>query len=97
MISVGDARPHPAPQNGQLSPIDGYSARSHTVRMETPPFGISLSPEREKEIAELRVSTVARLRPVCAGWSPEEFDALVDHVVTTTWKYQLRDRHGGAK
>ena len=55
--------------------------------METPPFGISLAPEREEARRALKEVIAQRLEAVCVGWSEEDFNALVDQVASTTLKY----------
>ena len=55
--------------------------------METPPFGISLALEREEARRALKKAIAQRLEAVCAGWSEEDFAALVDQVASTTLKY----------
>lgn len=41
-------------------------------------------------LAELREEIASRLRPVCADWPDERFAELVEHIATTTFKYESR-------
>ena len=44
------------------------------------------SQTRDAIVADL----TRRLRPVCADWSEEEFNAMIEHLADITWKYQTR-------
>lgn len=41
-------------------------------------------------LAALRDDLASRLRPVCADWPDELFATLIEHVATTTLKYEGR-------
>jgi hypothetical protein len=60
--------------------------------MNTPPFGVSLSLEREALYLALRADIEARLRGVCSEWNDSEFQGLVDRIAETSHKYAMRTR-----
>lgn len=46
------------------------------------------TPDPSLRLAALREDIASRLRRVCDGWPEERFEALVDHIATTTLKYE---------
>ncbi len=55
--------------------------------MQTPPFGVPPGVPPDKVYDALREDVAARLRNVCANWSEEDFNAIVDKVARTAMKY----------
>ncbi len=54
--------------------------------MKTPPFGVP-DTSGEAVYAALRKDVAARLKNVCASWSDEDFEAVVEKVTQTALKY----------
>lgn len=55
--------------------------------MKTPPFAVPPGVPDDKAYEALRKNVAERLRNVCADWSQEDFDAIVDKVARTAMKY----------
>jgi len=55
--------------------------------MQTPPFGVPPGVPPDKVYEVLREDVAARLRNVCANWTEEDFNAIVDKVTRTAMKY----------
>ena len=55
--------------------------------MQTPPFGVPAGTSPESTYEALRKDVATRLRNVCAGWSDEDFEAIVEKVTRTALKY----------
>lgn len=55
--------------------------------MRTPPFGVPAGTSHESTYTALRQDVAARLKNVCAGWSDEDFEAIVEKVTHTALKY----------
>ena len=59
--------------------------------MQTPPFGVPVGTSPEATYEALRKDVARRLKNVCAGWSDEDFDAVVEKVTRTALKYIHHD------
>jgi hypothetical protein len=55
--------------------------------MQTPPFGVPAGTSPEATYEALKKDVASRLKNVCAGWSPEDFEAIVEKVTQTALKY----------
>jgi len=55
--------------------------------MQTPPFGVPPGVPPDKVYEVLREDVAARLRNVCANWTEDDFNAIVDKVTRTAMKY----------
>lgn len=55
--------------------------------MQTPPFGVPPGIPPDKIYEALRRDVAARLKNVCADWSEEDFNAIVEKVTRTAMKY----------
>jgi len=55
--------------------------------MQTPPFGVPPGVPPDKVYEVLREDVAARLRNVCANWTEEDFNTIVDKVTRTAMKY----------
>ena len=55
--------------------------------MQTPPFGVPPGVPPDKVYEALKADVAARLRNVCADWSDEDFNAVVEKVARTAMKY----------
>ena len=53
------------------------------------PFAIPPGTPPTEAHSALRESVANRLRNACAGWSPEDFEALVDKVTDIAIKYAV--------
>jgi len=58
--------------------------------MLSSPFCVPAGTSDETLETELRNDVQARLRNVCADWSDEEFQQLVEDVTKTALKYVIR-------
>ncbi len=59
--------------------------------MQTPPFGVPAGTSRESTYEALRQDVAERLKNVCAAWSDEDFQAIVEKVTQTALKYIQSD------
>jgi hypothetical protein len=59
--------------------------------MQTPPFGVPAGTSTESTYEALRKDVATRLRNVCAEWSDEDFEAIVEKVTRTALKYVQPD------
>ncbi len=57
--------------------------------MITPPFGVPAGTSAENVEAALRSDVATRLKNVCAHWTNEDFQKLVDDVTRTALKYVI--------
>ena len=55
--------------------------------MKTPPFAVPAGIPPEKTYEALRAEVAARLKNVCAEWSLEDFNEVVDKVTRTAMRY----------
>jgi hypothetical protein len=62
--------------------------------MQTPPFGVPAGTSPESTYEALRKDVATRLRNVCAGWSDEDFEAIVEKVTRTALKYVQPEMSG---
>ena len=62
--------------------------------MNTSPSGVSIDPQEESALEELKEGVAQRLLPVCREWSTGEFDALVIEVATKTLRLEMQKREG---
>ncbi len=53
----------------------------------TPPFGVTAGSPPEQVYEVLRADVAKRLRNVCADWSEEDFNAIVEKVTQTALKH----------
>lgn len=59
--------------------------------MQTPPFGVPAGTTSEATYEALKKDVAARLKNVCADWSDEDFEAVVEKVTQTALKYLQPD------
>ncbi len=55
--------------------------------MPTPPFGVPPGDSPDKIYEPLRRDVAARLKNVCADWTEDDFNAIVEKVTRTAMKY----------
>jgi len=60
--------------------------------METAPYGVPPVMPPEELYQALRADVASRLKSVCADWSVEEFEAIVEKVVRSELKYRSPTR-----
>jgi hypothetical protein len=48
---------------------------------------LELAERREPTYVDVKRDVADRLKNACAGWAPEEFEAIVEKITATTLKY----------
>lgn len=57
------------------------------IDMPAPPFGVPPGVPPDKTYEALRADVARRLGNVCAEWSEEDFNAIVEKVTRTAMRY----------
>lgn len=67
--------------------FDASRVNAYLFSMQTPPFGVPPRVPTDNIYEALRGDVSARLKNVCADWSEEDFNAIVEKVTRTAMKY----------